>query len=96
MQELCESQQRKASSMNAITIGKTRRPGESSIDGRAVELPLGDPHGVTLMPGQSVWRLEWSLCALVFPVFWPALITNEGGQARKYILGIDDFQAAVR
>ena len=82
--------------MTAITIGKTRRPGSSSIDDRVIELPLGDSQGITLMPGQSVWKWEMSLCSLIVPVFWPVLVTNEDGQLRKYILGINKFQAEVR
>ncbi len=79
--------------MTAITVGKTTRPGNSSIDSRVVELPLGDTSGVTLMPGQRVWKWEGSLCSLVLPVVWPVLITNEGGEMQKYILGIDNFRA---
>ena len=82
--------------MNATTIGKTRRPGESSIDHRVVELPLGDPRGITLMPGQSVWKWEASWLALFFPAIWPVLIVNEDGQPMRYIMGIDDFQSVVR
>ena len=82
--------------MTAITVGKTRRPGESSIDDRVVELPLGDAHGITLMPGQSVWKWELSMVVLMFPVFWPVLVVNKGGQLHKYILGIADFEAVVR
>lgn len=95
VQEVCELEQR-GLTVTAITIGKARRPGESSIDDRVVELPLGDTHGITLMPGQSVWKWELSMVVLMFPVFWPVLVVNEGGQLHKYILGITPFEAVVR
>ena len=78
--------------MTAINIGHNMQTGDSSINGRVIQLPIEDPLGRILEPGQSVWDVEVSLLSLIVPVFWPILVVNDRGTMRKYVFGIKRLQ----